>query len=622
MPSLLTQHFPRWLWIVLASILLAILAEISGGLFKLEWLSNLSPHLQVLLLITAIVCLILAFHDKNPPSLRSGEGVRGWGLLITIFLFALAIRLWHNGDAIRVLVDEMNFVSGMTNFWKPQPLGILTPMDNISPFTWLFAYGQANTVWLFGRSMSAIRAFSALVGALNIPALYLLAAALFNRKIALTAAFLLAVFPPHIHFSRIALLSITDPLFGTLTLAFLARGMKHQRPLDFALAGISLGLTQYFFEGGRLLFIPLAAAWLIACTLFRPRQNSTSQHSEPSTQHFSLRSIFYFALCTILIAAPVYYTILATGKPLVGRMNASGLGGGFWEQILASPIQGSLDYLTQHLAPALGIYIVLPDQSPYYGGDTALLLFPLVPFFLIGLWVALRRWRSPGHMLILLWLLTTSLGNTLLQVSAATTRYVVVFPAIALTTALGLIAALDWIAHRITNKPISDASTPHFSLFSLITRHSLLITALALAALIQLAYYFGPHLSSFDARFRETRPTHDIEDVVYRALDFPPHTHVYIISPGTFDLSYGPKFAAFFRDDLPTVSSLSRDLTAEWLSSLPRNVDQAFFIEAADTQTLLLLQAAFNSALEGPFFSPYNVSLERQFVLFYVRRLP
>ena len=47
-----------------------------------------------------------------------------------------------------------------------------------------------------------------------------------------------------------------------------------------------------------------------------------------------------------------------------------------------------------------------------------------------------------------------------------------------------------------------------------------------------------------------------------------------------------------------------------------------FFFETEDIDTLELLLATFKSALEGPFFSPYNVAPERQYVLFYVRRLP
>jgi 4-amino-4-deoxy-L-arabinose transferase-like glycosyltransferase len=625
----------RWRWVILAALILALLSEVSGGLLGLKWLSAMSAHLQILLFCVAIASLILAFREPNSLSLRSGEGAGGWGLtqysalstqyfLLLITILALALRLWHNGQAIHSLVDEMNFVSGMTNFWKPDPVLILTPMDNISPYTWLFPYAQANFVWLFGRNMEAIRAVSAVVGALGIPALYLLAATLFNRKTALVAAFLLAVFPPHIHFSRIALNQIADPLIGTLALAFLARSLKHQHRLDYALAGIFLGLTQYFFEGGRLLYIPLAAIWFFAVWLF------TQADDTVGTRHVvSFRKIGYCVLCTALLAAPVYYTLLAIRKPLTGRMDASGLDTNFWNTFSQSPFVGGLNYLVNHLSPSMRVYGLLPDATRYYGGQTALILPLVLPFFLIGLIVIFRHSRSAGNLLLLLLILAVSLGNSLLLVSSSSTHYVVVFPALALTIALGLIAALDWLAAHLKSRRVTQlfSSTGNRqlttgNLSSLITHYSLLVTVLVLLTGYQLVYYFGPHLAHFDADFRETRPNHDIEDAVYRSLDFPPNTQVHIIGRGKFDIGYGFKFAYFFRDDLPTDSDISTNLTPAWAANLPRNVDQAFFFEFEDIPTLELLQATFKSALEGPFFSPYNVPQERQYVLFYVRRLP
>ncbi|MEO8611058.1 MAG: glycosyltransferase family 39 protein [Chloroflexota bacterium] len=666
-----TQHSPvRWRWVIAAALILALDSEVSGGFLGLTWLSAMSAHLQILLFCIAIACLIYAFAEKPllsifhraptsqqeslspstqhsvPSTQHLSSLITRHSLLITLFLFALLLRLWHNGAAIHTLVDEMNFVSGMTNFWKPDPVLILTPMDNISPYTWLFPYLQANFVAVFGRNMEAIRAVSALVGALNIPALYLLAVTLFNRKTALVAAFLLAVFPPHIHFSRIALNQIADPLIGTLALAFLARGLKYQRRLDYALAGIFLGLTQYFFEGGRLLYIPLAAIWFITVYLFvRPDETVGARHVVP------LRKIGYTILCTLLLAAPVYYTLFAIHKPLTGRMDASGLDTNFWNTFNTSPFAGGLNYLVNHLSPSIRVYALLPDATRYYGGHTALILPLLVPFFVIGLLIVLRYSRSAGNLLLLLWILAVSLGNSLLLVSSSSTHYVVVFPALALIIALGLCATLDWLPKRFScfsfspspshgdgaggEVPLTEnssstqhsvPSTQHFSFTcpsSLIPRPFLLIiTILFLLAVYQLAYYFGPHLANFDAEFRETRPNHDIEDAVYRSLDFPPNTQVHIIGLGKFDVGYGLKFAYFFRDDLPTDSDISANLTRKWVSNLPRNVDQAFFFETEDIDTLELLQATFKSALEGPFFSPYNVAPQRQYVLFYVRRVP
>jgi hypothetical protein len=70
--------------------------------------------------------------------------------------------------------------------------------------------------------------------------------------------------------------NIADPLFGTLAFAFIGRGLLHGRRTDFAIGGAMLGLTHYFYEGGRLLYMPLALAWIAACLLFTVRDKISS----------------------------------------------------------------------------------------------------------------------------------------------------------------------------------------------------------------------------------------------------------------------------------------------------------------------------------------------------------
>ncbi|HRF98926.1 MAG TPA: hypothetical protein PLZ51_27135, partial [Aggregatilineales bacterium] len=82
--------------------------------------------------------------------------------------------------------------------------------------------------------------------------------------VAFVSAVMLATLPIHIQFSRLALNNIADPLFGTLTFYFIARGFKYPHKMrgNFAWAGAMLGLTQYFYEGGRFLYPALTLGWL------------------------------------------------------------------------------------------------------------------------------------------------------------------------------------------------------------------------------------------------------------------------------------------------------------------------------------------------------------------------
>ena len=75
------------------------------------------------------------------------------------------------------------------------------------------------------------------------------------------------------------------------------------------------------------------------------------------------------------------------------------------------------------------------------------ILWPTLPFALIGLAIALRRWRSPAHRAILIALLVTPIGTALVGVQIYR-ELAFVIPA-GLLTAIGLAAILSWLARRI-----------------------------------------------------------------------------------------------------------------------------------------------------------------------------
>ena len=80
----------------------------------------------------------------------------------------------------------------------------------------LWFYVQAASLRVFGDSVVGLRMISALLGAATIPALYVFARRPFGARVALSAAALLALYHVHIHFSRIGLNNVADPLFALL----------------------------------------------------------------------------------------------------------------------------------------------------------------------------------------------------------------------------------------------------------------------------------------------------------------------------------------------------------------------------------------------------------------------
>ncbi len=604
---------------VLGAALLALAAEISGGALGLEALQQVSPHVQLALLAAgmALVAWGLGGGGRALASIRLVADWRGMApALLLILALAFVVRYWQLGTLVRYLVDEMNTIPEVTAFgWANKPVKLLTEMSGISPFPWVFAYGQWAGTWFLGNTLEGIRLASVVAGTLTVPALYFLARALFDRTTALVAALLLATFPPHMHFSRLALLNIADPLVGTLALAFLARAVVYNRRLDYALAGVFLGLTQYFYNGGKLFYIPLAALWVALLVISRRR-------SAGDAGRVNWRGLGITALALLLAAAPVYYTMWAQGYPLVGRMEASGLSGAYWQALVA---RGDFGAYFHRLGWALRYYAQNPDDTIYYGGDTPLVLPLVLPAFLVGTAYSLARRRYPGPLLLLLWPAAGALGNSILVMNAASTRFVIVFPALPLLVAAGA---------RYTLPLFWPPRAPKLALrLSLGTRRRIrwrwpprdlprhlrrTILALALvAAGLQVAYYFGPHMDYYNRQLRLHHSFPDGYDAIFRTRDFPDDTWVHIISVSPFSQMDAQGLSDFLRGGLYLNTLTPADVDEDYLNSLRCGVDHAFFIQPGDTHTLAVLQEYFY--LRAPEYTAYGAVIpdERELVLYY-----
>jgi len=131
--------------------------------------------------------------------------------------------------------------------------------DLRDPFTsgWLghptlWFYLQAGALRLFGDNPEGLRTLSALFGVATIPALYLFARKPFGRRVALAAACLLAAYHLHVHYSRIGLNNVADPLVALLAFTAFFEGCRRRSPFLFALAGVLIGFDQHLYFGGRL----------------------------------------------------------------------------------------------------------------------------------------------------------------------------------------------------------------------------------------------------------------------------------------------------------------------------------------------------------------------------------
>jgi hypothetical protein len=603
--------WPRrvWMLLLLGVLLLLTVSEINGKLIGMKRLWTLSPHVQFALLLGGIVLVVLGLAglphfpspdpspapESTPPAAermaKTGLRRRAWreiALVLAITLLALGVRFWKLGESVRLMVDEGHFALGVTYFRMFPDVKLLEPMPTSASFPFIFSYGQAGMVAIFGRNFLGLRALSAVIGALTVPALYLLTRELFDRLAACMAGLVLLTIPPQVHYSRLALNNIADPLFGTLALLFLARGLRTRRRRDYVVSGVMLGLTQYFYEGGRLLFPALAAIWMVGgLVLWRPRP--------------SLRGLVLAALAFGLVAAPIYYTLIGLHFPLANRLDATELNSNYWDYQREA---NTLETRVAHFKHSLMFYVNSPENTMfnyflYYGGQHPLILEPIVPAFLLGVVIALWRWRTPG-VLPLLWLLGTSVGNAMIVESSVSARYVVVFPALALLIALGIRYTLPLI-------------------WPWRGQAAIMLALAGIIAVGQGLFYFGPFLDLFNREVR-ANVAYDVDDAMLRAQHFPPGTQVYIVADHVLPETDAQRLLNFLADHLTVLEIPPDQFATVPLANLPRTVDYAFFVAPSDGQTIGQLVAAFGPHDVQP--STTEPLREKGLALFYVPAQP
>ncbi len=189
------------------------------------------------------------------------------GLLpAVLFLFSLIVYSLHwltappgiSGDASRLglyafdFLQEKLFPFYVYHQFAPDPL---------------IVYLQSFVFAVFGFNNAALRGVTIVGGALASPAAYLAARYLFQaqgvsyaRRAGLVAALGLALSTFLASFSRYGIEGALLPAVELATVAFLWRGFRKGKWIDFILAGIVVGISQYVYIVARFFPIALAAA--------------------------------------------------------------------------------------------------------------------------------------------------------------------------------------------------------------------------------------------------------------------------------------------------------------------------------------------------------------------------
>lgn len=191
-------------------------------------------------------------------------------ILLGIIAVAVLIRLWNLGGVpISPDWDEASLgynaysimQTGRDEYGEFLPI-ILRSFDDYKPA--LYAYLVIPFIKIFGLNILSVRIPSAIFGVLAVILTYFLAKELFRGKrgegIALSVAFLLAISPWHIQFSRIAFEAQVGLALNLLSLLFFLKGLKKYYYLLPSAFFASLSIYMYQSEK---VYLPILLGVLI-----------------------------------------------------------------------------------------------------------------------------------------------------------------------------------------------------------------------------------------------------------------------------------------------------------------------------------------------------------------------
>lgn len=304
--------------------------------------------------------------------------------LLVLLIFALVIRVYRLGELPSgIFYDEAATGYDAYSILKTGRdlhgnfLPVLLNHHNTDYVEPMYTYLTVPFVSIFDLSVFSTRFLAAVVGTLTILSTYLFAKELFNEKVGLISALLLAVSPWHLQFSRIAFNSILVPFFVTLGLFFLLRSL--QKPRLFIVSALVFGLSLYTYAIMKL--VAPALLFLFFCFYFKKIRNRRAVHYP-----------FISLLIFFLLAAPIYYL------SFFGRGNTR------FQQVSiftpsSDPLNGFASNLLSHLSPSF--LFINGDANLRHGlPGFGQVLVVLVPFIFLALFFFIYKQKKEGLFLV------------------------------------------------------------------------------------------------------------------------------------------------------------------------------------------------------------------------------
>ena len=368
-----------------------------------------------------------------------------WIAVTLMLLLAAVLRCWGLGDVPPGLShDEIANGSIAQDILSGHHAIYFTAAYGHEP---LYQYAQAATVGLFGDHWLGLRWPSVAFSLLGIAATYTLVRYLFDTKVAfLTIVGLSVSFWP-LFYARVGLRAIALPFTAALAAYFFFRTLNEGsdsstgwRPYPI-FGGLFLGLSVYTYMAAR--FLPFILAGFV---IYRLAIRGTS-----SVPWFRLAVLFIVAA---LVAAPLFVW-LATHPNAEVRISEV-------REPLDRLLAGDPGLVWHNLIANLSFFTFTGDPWPHQGIPGRPVFADLVTavLFVVGLLIAVWRWRHPRYGFLLVWLigalvpsiLSSHAPPDLVSDAPSSIRNILGLVVAFVFPALALVEVGGWIGQRLESR--------------------------------------------------------------------------------------------------------------------------------------------------------------------------
>lgn len=386
-------------------------------------------------------------------------------LLIIIVIIASLLRLYQLGnvpvspdwDEAALGYNAYSIIhTGKDEYGKAYPI-VLQSFADYKPA--LYMYLAIPTIAFFGLDTFAVRLPSAIFGILTVLATYFLVFELFRRKdLSLLAAFLLAISPWHIQFSRVAFESNVGVALNVFGLLFFLKGLK--KPLLLPVSAAIFGLSLYIYQSQKV-FTPLFVLLLII--IYRKELFAVAKKYLITA--FVVGILVILPMVTLIVtdkqalarakgvsifSVETPYSFTQRDKYLVDKQSHNEIGTIFHHKYIVYGQEVISGYLAHFDINWLFLH---GDLERHHAPNMGLLYLWEFPFLFIGLFVLLfGQFAKKTKLLIFLWFLLVPVPASVTFDIPHAVRTMNFLPTFQIFTAIGILTTYQFIYARKKSK--------------------------------------------------------------------------------------------------------------------------------------------------------------------------